>query len=85
MSRAYAPQRRLALPQAQAHKGLNMNAQLSPAQVSRRVVRVIHLMRRPKRTNTAPARNADEVARVKPFIRVDPDAEPGRGRLGHCY
>jgi len=62
-----------------------MNAQLSPTQVSRCVVRVIRLARRPKGTNTAPARNGDEIARVTPFIRVDPDAAPGRGRLGHCY
>jgi hypothetical protein len=65
-----------------------MTVQLSPTLVSRNVVRVIRLTRRPKLNNepntAAPARG-DEVVRVTPFIRLDPDAEPGRGRLGHCY
>jgi hypothetical protein len=58
---------------------------VSPTLVSRRVVRIIRLTPRRKPGNTASTGRGDEVARVTPFIHLDPDAEPGRGRLGHCY
>jgi len=56
-----------------------MNAQPSTKTVSRIVV--INFTRRVKPT-TRSKRVREE---LRPFIQRDPDAEPGRGRLGHCY
>ena len=46
---------------------------------------VIRRIRRPKPAASRPSALGRYDDRAAPFLRLDPDAEPGRGRLGHCY